>query len=256
DKIRFSSSHEKLNKDPNVIDNEVEKLISIFDDYYDHKFELSKKHASNFYYQSEYNERTNDILLLIDELFPLKSPITMKWLGVSSGHQAYLNIFSLIYKEVYRSQNDLIICIDEGDLYLHPKWQVDFFSKLVEVLPNLSKGSIQLILTSHSPLLLSDLPAQSVRLFSPNHIDQIIETKTFGANIYELYSELFLLDNQRTGSFSHQIISKLLSLVAQSNLTKRDLEKVKVLKSLIGDEVIVHALNMSLMEASPWRSND
>ena len=43
--------------------------------------------------------------------------------------------------------------IDEVDLHLHPKWQHDLIDKLVRTFPN-----VQFILTTHSPLIVSDSP--------------------------------------------------------------------------------------------------
>ena len=46
-----------------------------------------------------------------------------------------------------------VVMIDEVDLHLHPKWQHDLIDKLVRTFPN-----VQFILTTHSPLIVSDSP--------------------------------------------------------------------------------------------------
>ncbi|NOI56214.1 AAA family ATPase [Vibrio coralliilyticus] len=246
--IRFSTPFRHRPKHPSTIEEELRTISSrFFKDKMD-SISFSRRYSRSHFFTGDYNSYSNELLLEIDRIFNIKAPFQVKWLGISSGHQAYLNIFSLIYNEVYRSQNDLVICIDEGDLYLHPEWQVDFFKELTRILPNLSKGSVQLILTSHSPLLLSDLPSQSVRLFSPDRVDQLIESKTFGANIYELYSDLFFLKNQRTGSFSHEKIGYILDKLSKNKLTESDIQEISSLKPLIGDKVISHAINIALKD--------
>ncbi len=57
--------------------------------------------------------------------------LTFSWSGISSGEKAYLNILSRFYalsdsivKDVdERLRKNVIILIDEGDVYLHPEWQ-------------------------------------------------------------------------------------------------------------------------------------
>lgn len=50
-----------------------------------------------------------------------------------------------------------LVLIDELDLFLHPKWQIDFIEALAETFPNL-----QFIATTHSPLLISKLRPDQV----------------------------------------------------------------------------------------------
>lgn len=50
-------------------------------------------------------------------------------------------------------QGEGVVMIDEVDLHLHPKWQHDLIDKLVRTFPN-----VQFILTTHSPLIVSDSP--------------------------------------------------------------------------------------------------
>lgn len=169
------------------------------------------------------------------------------WLGISSGHVAYLNLFSSIFKELFRSRNDVILCIDEGDLYLHPQWQIEFFDKLLNVLPNLSTGKVQIVLTSHSPFLLSDLPNQSITVLSSDETNHAttgsdIEQLTFGANLYELYSNLFFLNKNRTGVFANKKIKKLLTQIEETDTDVKP-KDVQLFSEIIGDKVIKHILD-------------
>ena len=50
-------------------------------------------------------------------------------------------------------QGEGVVMIDEVDLHLHPKWQHNLIDKLVRTFPN-----VQFILTTHSPLIVSDSP--------------------------------------------------------------------------------------------------
>ena len=195
------------------------------------------------------NSKSEELVVLL-ECLRNNNKVSCSWLGVSSGHIAYLNLFSSIYKELYRSRNDVILCIDEGDLYLHPQWQIEFFDKLLSVLPNLSSGKVQLILTSHSPFLLSDLPNQSITVLTSDASGVAmsgsdIEQKTFGANLYELYSNLFFLNKSRTGVFANNKIKKLLEQI-ESTDTDISQKDINIFSEMIGDKVIKHILDKGI----------
>lgn len=182
---------------------------------------------------------------LIEEfvsLFRELIAMNVDWNGISSGHMAYLNLFSSIYDELKNSRNkSLILCIDEGDLYLHPIWQIEFFSKLLSVLPEMFRGKIQILLTSHSPFLLSDLPNQCITILDQdadggtmNGID--LDGLTFGANLYDLYAKPFFLGNQTMSQFAFEKIANYLDNIdKQSGPPQKAADDIS---HLIGDEVI------------------
>jgi predicted ATPase len=181
------------------------------------------------------------------ELFYNTKLFTIDWTSISSGYKAYLNIFSLIYFELRRvRKQNALICIDEGDLYLHPQWQIEFFDKLINVLPKIYEGDIQLILTSHSPFLLSDLPKQNVTIIDSSlaeeaTIDGIeLEKQTFAGNIYNLYAEPFFLGNNRTSIFAKKKIERLIRFIDKdvAGVTIQERERLIQEINLIGDEVI------------------
>lgn len=202
------------------------------------------------YYTLRFNKLNRKALSKIIPLFETNS-FKINWVGISSGHKAYLDIFSQLFHELKQTKKEnLLLCIDEGDLYLHPQWQIEFFSKLIDIIPNIFGGRIQLILTSHSPFLLSDLPKQNVTIISPNESQNVIDgielkTETFAGNIYTLYSEPFFLGNKRMSVFAENKIQEILDEI--ENL-KDDIDRVGLEKkvSLIGDEVIKYYLMKKL----------
>ncbi|MNR34114.1 hypothetical protein D3C85_1518540 [compost metagenome] len=121
---------------------------------------------------------------------------------------------------------------------------MEFFDKLNSVLPNISSGDIQLVLSSHSPFLLSDLPTQCITILEPEH--SIHETFTFGANLYELYSKAFFLGKERTGIFAFNKIKNVLDLSEKENLTASEKEIISQYKNIIGDKIIKYNLEVSL----------
>lgn len=196
------------------------------------------------YFAFDYSNKNRNRVNQFFTLFEDNNYIEINWIGISSGHKAYLNLFASLYQELRQTKlNNLLLCIDEGDLYLHPKWQVEFFDKLLSVLPAIFEGKIQLILTSHSPFLLSDLPKQNITILDKEHKGYTfngteLSINTFGGNLYDLYSEPFFLANKRTSDFAFKKISQVIDDVETKKLTKK--EKLEILKiaDLLGDEIL------------------
>lgn len=58
-----------------------------------------------------------------------------------------------------------IVMIDEVDLHLHPQWQKRIISSLRETFPK-----VQFIVTTHSPQVLSTVPARCIRMLSGDSV--------------------------------------------------------------------------------------
>lgn len=239
----------KLKRDIDLFKSQVDflKEIKLFKD--DLNLEYGQEGSRNRnieYYNFYFREKRESIIIRNLGLFDQSRMFDINWLGISSGHKAYLNIFSLLHYELKRlKRENLLLCIDEGDLYLHPQWQIEFFYKLIKVIPQIYKGKIQIILTSHSPFLLSDLPKQSITIVAPNENESAIngntlETETFAGNIYALYSEPFFLGNQRMSLFAKKKIDGIISKLDANDKTPDFFPKDEIEKSisLIGDKVI------------------
>jgi AAA domain, putative AbiEii toxin, Type IV TA system len=87
--------------------------------------------------------------------------------ALSDGYRAYLGwIGDLLYhiEQTCPSgrklvENRGIVMVDEIDLHLHPKWQMDVLPILAGALPNL-----QFVVTSHSPLIVGSLEWMNIIL--------------------------------------------------------------------------------------------
>lgn len=176
---------------------------------------------------------------------------SIKWTGVSSGQKAYLNLFSSIWNGVdsLRFRKDrkqgTLICIDEGDLYLHPEWQLEFVERLTKCLPELSEGKVQIVFTTHSPILISDLPHQCVIVLKQeqegngNIIARGVERhKTFAANLYDIYQYSFGLNHKRSGNLSSGYLREVFKLLDKSTLNQQDTESLRLALSVVDDDVI------------------
>lgn len=141
---------------------------------------------------------------------------------LSSGESSFINLFSRIhdialrYKLGYDERNSVILFLDEPEVGLHPDWSKKLFNWIHTFLTNHSSGlKFQIILTTHSPYLLSDLPAQNVQLLKKDVdgrtvIVDSVEYKTFGANINELLATSFFLEDGLIGEFAQTQIQNLI----------------------------------------------
>lgn len=198
----------------------------------------------------DYTDRVGSFLSsYLDAVTNQSLAYSVEWAGISSGHKAYINIFANFYSIASKIKEDsVLICIDEGDLYFHPKWQTEFLYKLINILPKLLDKKCQLFLTTHSPFLVSDLPKNNL-LFVQKVADgtlavipnEQIEGETFGGNIGELYLDAFFMQGSLISHFAASKIQILVNKIRnkEGEITEED----KILINEIGDELIRTQLN-------------
>jgi len=212
----------------------------------DFKFEQSDAEFRNMdivTFQLEFFPRSREWLIELLDNFRGMQLFSVNWTGISSGQRAYLSLFSLIAYELSRTKDDFVfLAIDEGDLYLHPMWQVEFFSRLLDVLQRAYKGKVQLLLTSHSPFLLADLPRQNFTVLSALEAAELenpaLQRETFGGNLYDLYAGPLFIDTLKTSLFAQQ---KLREMAAKARVRPMPASRKQELMDqtrLIGDDIV------------------
>ncbi|MBB3121413.1 AAA family ATPase [Pseudoduganella violacea] len=93
--------------------------------------------------------------------------------GLSAGGAALLEQFSIIENALRerkpkrdRKFSNLLLLIDEGDVFLHLKWQQKYISFLNSYIRKIRErgifAAIQVVLTTHSPVLMSDFPRDCI----------------------------------------------------------------------------------------------
>lgn len=180
------------------------------------------------------------------------------WSGLSTGEYNMLNTFAKIYSVLKDSKvvnhlgykvscENIWILIDEIDSTFHPTWQSDFMTFLLKFVQELFKEyNVQIILTTHSPILLSDFANHNV-IYLKQGIVQSNEghQKTFAQNIYTLFSDAFFVKRPR-GAFAEQILFNIeYDLMELSNGKRKNSQnKILQLKAVIqeiGETVIREA---------------
>ncbi|VTP91804.1 AAA family ATPase [Sphingobacterium daejeonense] len=140
-----------------------------------------------------------------------------------------LNLDSL--DESKQPYNAVNLVLDEIELYYHPEYQRLFVKKLLESLGRLKLKSVSgfnIIFSTHSPFILSDIPHRNVlKLRDGVAAPFNDEAKTFGSNIHEMLTDSFFLDQNLIGAFAESKIQdcikdlRLLELGREKTLLER-----------------------------------
>lgn len=144
-------------------------------------------------------------------------------------------------KIVYENIN---IILDEIELYFHPEYQRKYIKRLldgIEVLGLKQIKNINLLVMTHSPFILSDIPSSNVLRLEKGHpytFDHKLD-KTFGANIYDLLKDSFFLEGF-IGEFSLNKIKNLLKFLEGESIKTNYWNKTNSSETieLIGEPMI------------------
>lgn len=85
------------------------------------------------------------------------------------------------------AEGSALVLIDEIELHLHPKWQRDVLQRLCETFK-----SCQFVVTTHSPLVLGEVPARCVRFleFVNGKVSVTVPTEALGMDANRILQEL------------------------------------------------------------------
>ena len=171
--------------------------------------------------------------------------------GLSTGEEAYLKHFSRLndVRPLIRNET-LWLLIDEGDLYFHPQWQKGYLDNLLRYVSFLFHNrKVQIILTTHSPFIVSDLPKQNLIFLKKGDdgmcivADEKLQSETFGANIHELFSNSFFIHDGLMGEFAKNKINEVITCCKSSKpLTQQQTSYFKSLIGIIGEPLIKYKL--------------
>ena len=183
--------------------------------------------------------------------------LDFNWRDLSSGEKAYLDLFARLfdaYRTITKDTENLAnlriiyFLIDEGEVGFHPQWQKKYIDWLTSFLTDLTDLKVQLIITSHSPFVLSDLPAaNNILLKKVDHGKTSVvsfhgKSSTFGANIHELYSDSFFLQDGTIGEFARKKIYEAIDILRKDSLSTTDKNNVKRLINIVGEPLIKNRL--------------
>jgi len=176
---------------------------------------------------------------------------------LSSGQHSFLNLFSRIDSCIKNLKTErlsgnmhFVLLLDEGDLTFHPNWKRKYINILIEIIPQIFKEfskicSLEIILTTHDPLTLSDIPRTKINYLVydenstsiKNSENQHTPNKTFGANISEILAHSYFLEDGLIGDFAYDKIRETIDWLNDEDNLDNSLYHKNIIKLI--DEPIV-----------------
>jgi len=198
---------------------------------------------------------------------------------LSSGEKAMLDMYSRIYdtlitKHQFNSNYrwPTLFVFDEAEIGFHPEWQRQYVKNItvfLEVMAAEASGLIreryhnqpdfkyQIILSSHSPIIISDVPSECTvmlrRDIETGRTENVAASRkqTFGTNVFELYRDSFFMEGGLVGEFAMEYIREVSRAIERLNQQEQqpaaeELESLRKRVELIGDESIKSYLLLQL----------
>lgn len=238
--------------------NDIKEADEIFSEYKNYENIIGNPDDLACRYEKVINKDSQKFYSYFSDMFSQRKSyvlrfIRIKNLEMSSDERAMQNMFSWltlipeldkimsIKRESYTSK---LLLIDEIDLYSHPEWQRMIISQMIDTINKTENMPVQIILTSHSPIILSDFPKQNVVYLRKydNHsgIENGSEHKsTFGANIYTLFNDAFFLKKGAVGEYAKNLIYQIyMELKDEEHKNDDKKEYYQNFIELIGNEIL------------------
>ncbi|ASC94017.1 AAA family ATPase [Sulfurospirillum diekertiae] len=152
---------------------------------------------------------------------------------LSSGEKTYLKFLMMMAYEIeqIRTKKDdggnkiyhtMNFFLDEVEFSMHPNWQKRLLKNIVDLLKPIDLD-FNIMLASHSPFLLSDIPKENVIFLKDGKQDNPDIPQTFGANIHTLLSHGFFYERGADG----RICERKKSIMPLNILIRKNLQRKK-----------------------------
>ena len=166
---------------------------------------------------------------------------------LSSGELELLNLLSRLYygitllpQKYPNKKSPRLLLLDEAEIGFHPDWQRQYVKVLTEFMQYMrvkSDMDFQIVITSHSPIILSDIPVCCINFLHRRDGETKLitgEKETFGENVFNLYRRAFFMDSGLVGEFARIKMQNAAKNIEEGNVTEETLKTV----DLIGDDRI------------------
>jgi predicted ATP-dependent endonuclease of OLD family len=150
-------------------------------------------------------------------------------------------------EQKYTSVNLLLDEIEQG---LHPDWQRKFIDFLIQVLKQFEDSfKFNIIITSHSPFIISDLPKENVIFLEKyqktgycKNVTKETNIETFGANIHTLLSHGFFMDGGLMGEFAKKTIQDVINYLDDKPTQNMNKQIAWQIIQFVGEAFLKHKL--------------
>jgi len=156
---------------------------------------------------------------------------SVKFSELSSGEQNMLKLIFSIENIIHlrRGKTDsFYILLDEIENSFHPDWQKRIVEWLTNFLSYYNDIQFNIIITSHSPFIISDLQKENIIFLKDGKQVKGIKKQTFGQNIHTLLTDSFFMEGSLMGEFAKQKINKIIENLKDENYNPNEQEKEQV----------------------------
>ena len=214
----------------------IKDIIKTLDDY---KFLSKQDKIDSHNSQTEYD---------------IFSEIKYDFYYLSTGERQYLDLLSAIevsLRGIFKGTKNIVLLLDEPDNFMHPETARSFIFHINSILSKVKDLDFQVIISTHSPFLLSDIPSSSIIRMKKNEksgdcIKCETNNETFGANIHTILSEDFFMDST-IGKFAENYIKELISDISNINGNTDNISELvndyRDRIEIIGEKIIRHRLH-------------
>lgn len=263
--IKIKQTVNFINSLPNL-DNDFFKFLSeggfSYDEYVENCFGGNKKFNSLIDILEHFPPSFFKHLIFVKELTDDNNIVEFSTLSSGERQYAYSvssylyhlsNIIS-IHSETDRVQyRNACLFLDEIEMCYHPEYQRLYISNLVNSLKRYRINeslNICVVLSTHSPFVLSDIPQSNVLILKKGEIRaDKYAINAFGANVNDLLAHKFFLENGFIGKFAQQKILDLVDRIESLNEDSWiDEEYIEWLTGSIGDPIIKEQLMMMFLD--------
>ena len=177
----------------------------------------------------------------------LKDYLDREYFSLSQGERKFFSESLMIFDSISKNRNsDILIVLDEPDITLHPQWQKKYLREVTNILSYFQDKKFHLVITSHSPFILSDLPKENV-IFLSDGKQAYPEIETFGSNIHTLLSHGFFMKNGFMGEFAKAKIDELIEYLNNNPQTEiQNNEEAQYRINMIGEPILKQQLQKML----------
>ncbi len=136
----------------------------------------------------------------------------IRYNDMSFGEKLFISLFIQVNQRINKDKLNILF-LDEITLAFHPNWEKKIIHTFTKVF---TQVKLHVIISSHSPLLISDVPKQNIIFLDRDEnknckvVDGLKEKKqTFGANIHTLLSDSFFMKDGLMGEFAKSKINEI-----------------------------------------------
>ncbi|KPN20497.1 ABC transporter [Xanthomonas sp. Mitacek01] len=139
----------------------------------------------------------------------VEKPMLLK--ALSDGEHQLLHSLGLCL--LFRDTNSLFL-LDEPETHFNPDWRAKFITRLRQCLPGNGDFAQEMLITTHTPFLISDSQPDKVLVFGKSEATGVVQIiapayNTLGASINKITAETF--HKQETiGAFAGSVLNRML----------------------------------------------